>query len=99
MHPGAGADMMMREGAGLILPDDGFCVATHGVTSGWGGCPLLWDGHQATVSVDDSVQILEAAEVLAVVFDAEEHRHGLVSPGGQVGLAPVLSRSGLAASK
>ena len=35
-------------GVYLILPDDGFCVATHGVTSGWGGCPLLWDGHQAT---------------------------------------------------
>ena len=50
------------------------------------------------VPVDDPVQMLDAAEVLVVVLDAQEDRHRLVAPRGQVSLAPELPRPRLAAS-
>ena len=51
------------------------------------------------VPVHNPVQMLDAAEVLVVVFDAREDRNRLVTPRGQVGLAPELPRPRLAASE
>ena len=51
------------------------------------------------MSVDGPLQMLDAAEVLVVVLDAQQDGHRLVTPRGEVRLAPVLPRPRLAASK